>query len=206
MGSAGCEPTSQWCRHPPALLPQSGPSFPSELGPILVRRLRRPGRGPRRARAGPSQSAGLASNPTGQAMMSRLCPFGNELSPAYQDRERNGVLRQWNTTLGPGLFRYSRFVQVTIGAALQENSLPVLHLKRATPPERNMIARRRWFGCRALKIPRRDSVGTRRVKVQRQSLHDRIDTGARWCAQIVSGAPTRERMGERKVTTPLRGH
>jgi hypothetical protein len=38
--------------------------------------------------------------------------------------------------------------------------------KRTTPPERNMIARRRWFGCRALKIPQRNSVCMGHVKVQ----------------------------------------
>jgi hypothetical protein len=57
--------------------------------------------------------------------MARLQPFGNELSPANQELERNVAFRQWNTTPRSVTFRGLSIRPVTTGAVPQANSLPV---------------------------------------------------------------------------------
>jgi hypothetical protein len=61
-------------------------------------------------------------------------------------------------------------VRVT-GAARQANP------SRATPPERNIIARRRWVRCGALKIPRRDSV------CMEHTVNRKVRIACEWCSR-----------------------
>jgi hypothetical protein len=56
--------------------------------------------------------------------MARLQPFGNELSPANQELERNVAFRQWNTTPRSVTFRGLSIRPVTTGA------VPQVKLKR----------------------------------------------------------------------------
>jgi hypothetical protein len=72
----------------------------------------------------------------------------------------------------------------------------VLHSQRTTPPERNMIARRRWFRCRALKSP-----GEPRSAQRVPRFNDKPDL--RSSREIPeSKVGTRKRVSPGSLTTP----
>jgi hypothetical protein len=55
-------------------------------------------------------------------------------------------------------------------------------LKRTTPPERSMIARRRWFSHRAPEIPRSEDMSRRSAKGSITRTGEMVDSGD-WVAE-----------------------
>jgi hypothetical protein len=112
-------------------------------------------------------STSLANWPRCSASFANICRFALSVASLLIRAQSSASVRSFSN-FSRRSFMPTDYDTDQRGESSKVNTGPRFNIsKSTTPPERNMIARRRWFSCRALKIPRRDSVCTRRVKIQR---------------------------------------